>query len=641
MARIKTRVRQSRTRLLSSVVILVLLGLCLVALSLHLWKIQESANLSQIGVTTESAARSYARETEIRYRKMLQALERLASKGVPQDAADENSWEEDAAFYIDAFEGFESIAWVDTAFRIQQIVPIQGTEANLGRIVTSIESATSEFSQWLPIVHEGEFEGFVFTVFNIVSFISPVLRELSGDYILQLSDEGALIFESENWDQPQESSLVFETITLNDTTVLRMAFAPTRDLLHSGIVDARRTLLFALLLSSIVLIAVHFARNYSTMARLNKLHYRSLFEASQDAIFIIDLKGGYQDANPATTRMVGYSLAELLNMTVDDLAVSEDRASPAARARLWAEGGTVEVALRGKEGQTIPVELVISPIEGKGTRKRILGIARDITERKQAEEATLNMEAHLRQSQKLESIGTLASGVAHEINNPLMGMINYADLIGEKVEDETIKEYSKVIMKEGNRIAEIVRNLLSFSRQDKETHSPANIKDIIDSPLLLVGSTMRKDQITIELNIPEELPQVKCRSQQIQQVIMNLLTNAHDALNERYPEYDENKLIRITVHPFEKDGDDWIRTTVEDHGVGIPKDVAQRIFDPFFTTKSRDEGTGLGLSVSFGIVREHNGQLTVESMLGEYTRFHMDLLVNNGWTHKKNGEEST
>ncbi|MCK5245376.1 PAS domain S-box protein, partial [Candidatus Bipolaricaulota bacterium] len=419
MARIKTRTRQSRTRLLLSIVILVLLGLCLVALSLHLWKIQESANLSQIGVTTESVARSYARETEIQYTRMHQALERLASRGVPQDESGADSWGEDAAFYIDAFEGFESIAWVDAAFRIQQIVPIQGNEANLGRIVTSIESATSEITQWLPIVHEGEFEGFVFAVFNIASFISPVLHELSGDYILQLSDEGALIFESENWDQPQESSLVFETITLNDTTVLRMAFAPTRDLLHSGIVDARRTLLFALLLSSIVLIAVHFARNYSTMARLNKLHYRSLFEASQDAIFIIDLKGAYQDANPAATRMVGYSLAELRDMTVDDLAVSEDRAAPPVeRSHLWVVGGAVELSLRGREGQMIPVELMISPIAGKGTRKRILGIARDITERKQAEVAKLNMEAHLRQSQKLESIGTLASGVAHEINNP-------------------------------------------------------------------------------------------------------------------------------------------------------------------------------------------------------------------------------
>ncbi|MCK5828257.1 hypothetical protein KAH43_07025 [Candidatus Bipolaricaulota bacterium] len=258
--------------------------------------------------------------------------------------------------------------------------------------------------------------------------------------------------------------------------------------------------------------------------------------------------------------------------------------------------------------------------------------------RVQAEREKQAAEAHLRQSQKLESIGTLASGVAHEINNPLMGMMNYAELVKDKAQDAKSIEYLTEIGNEGNRIAKIVRNLLSFSRQDKEEHSPARIADIIDSSLTLVGSTLRRDQITVDLDIPEDLPQLKCRNQQIQQVLINLLTNSRDALNARYPEYDENKLVRITARTFEQDGEDWIRTTVEDHGTGMAQDVAQRIFDPFFTTKSRTEGTGLGLSVSFGIVKEHHGKLTVESVPGEYARFHIDLRVNNGWSHKQRQE---
>jgi len=110
--------------------------------------------------------------------------------------------------------------------------------------------------------------------------------------------------------------------------------------------------------------------------------------------------------------------------------------------------------------------------------------------------------------------------------------------------------------------------------------------------------------------------------------VINLLTNAHAALNARYAEYDENKIIRITAHTFESDGTSWIRTTVEDHGTGIAKELEDRIFDPFFTTKSRCEGTGLGLSVSFGIVKEHGGELTVESIPGERTRFHIDLPID-------------
>ena len=288
-----------------------------------------------------------------------------------------------------------------------------------------------------------------------------------------------------------------------------------------------------------------------------------------------------------------------------------------------------ELELIGKKGRKIRVEVNEAPVLRDGKTVAIVGALTDITERKRAEEEKLAVDAHLRQSQKLESIGTLASGVAHEINNPLMGMINYADLIAERSEDDVVKEHSQVIMTEGHRIAAIISNLLSFSRQDKERHSSAEIRDIIDNSLSLVGSSLRKDQITLDLDIPEDLRSLKCRSQQIEQVIINLLTNAHDALNERYPEYDENKVIRITARMFEKDGEDWIRTTVEDHGAGIPKDVAQRIFDPFFTTKSRADGTGLGLSVSFGIVKEHHGELAVESVPGEGTRFHIDLRVNN------------
>jgi len=274
-----------------------------------------------------------------------------------------------------------------------------------------------------------------------------------------------------------------------------------------------------------------------------------------------------------------------------------------------------------------------SPIkDGNGKIIGAIETAIDVTERQQAEEERETLQAQLVQSQKLESIGILASGVAHEINNPLTGMINYAYLIEESIKDDEVKKFAQGIMKEGNRIAEIVKNLLSFARQEKQSHSPARMEDIIDASLTLVGAVLRKDQITIEKEIPDDLPQTRCRSQQIQQVIINLLTNARDALNQRYKDYHEDKLVTIRVQSFKKDGIEWLRTTIEDHGTGIPEDLIARIFEPFFTTKSRTEGTGLGLSVSYGIIKEHHGELTVESKPGKYTRFHMDLRVNNGWT---------
>ena len=253
------------------------------------------------------------------------------------------------------------------------------------------------------------------------------------------------------------------------------------------------------------------------------------------------------------------------------------------------------------------------------------GILLDVSDRILAEQQKMAMEQHLRQTQKLESIGTLASGVAHEINNPLTGIINYADIIGRRVGDDKLKTYAQGIMTEGERIARIVRSLLSFARQDRETHSPASIADIVAASLSITGSLLRKEQIQVEIDIPEGLPRIECRSQQIQQVVMNLLTNARDALNERYEGFHENKVVRIRARVLIKDDERWVRTTVEDRGNGIPDEIVQRIFDPFFTTKSTDKGTGLGLSVSFGIMREHQGELAVDSVLGEYTRVHLDL----------------
>ncbi len=271
--------------------------------------------------------------------------------------------------------------------------------------------------------------------------------------------------------------------------------------------------------------------------------------------------------------------------------------------------------------------------DSSGQPDRIVGIDMDITERKRLEQERQSMEAQLRQQQKLESIGTLAAGVAHEINNPINGAMNYAQLIQDRLPpDSPLAEFTGEILRETQRIATIVRNLLQFSRQEKQTHSPARLADIIEGTLSLIRTVIRHDQITLNVTVPEDLPDLKCRSQQIQQVLMNLMTNARDALNERYPGHDPDKVLNLLARQFEQEGRRWIRVTVEDHGTGITPEVRQRMFDPFFTTKPRDKGTGLGLAISHGIVKEHHGALTVESEPGKFTRMHLVLPVDNGWS---------
>jgi signal transduction histidine kinase len=216
--------------------------------------------------------------------------------------------------------------------------------------------------------------------------------------------------------------------------------------------------------------------------------------------------------------------------------------------------------------------------------------------------------------------------VAHEINNPINGIMNYAQLIQDRLPaGSPLAELTREILQETQRVATIVRNLLTFARSEKQSHSPARMADIIEGTLSLIRTVMRHDQITLTLNVPADLPDLNCRTQQIQQVLMNLMTNARDALNERYPGYHADKALNVSAHLLEKEGRRWIRVTVEDHGTGIAPEVRERVFDPFFTTKPRDRGTGLGLAISHGIAKDHSGQLWFETEVGKGSRFYLEL----------------
>ncbi len=249
--------------------------------------------------------------------------------------------------------------------------------------------------------------------------------------------------------------------------------------------------------------------------------------------------------------------------------------------------------------------------------------------------AMLDMEAHLRSQQKLEAIGVLASGVAHEINNPINGVLNWGQVIFDTAQDkdldcnenrDSILKYSSEIIKESNRIASIVTNLLQLSRTENKRFTYCDIEELINKLLSLITNILRHDQIEIEVNIDKALPKIECREQELQQVILNLLVNAKDALNAKYEGFHKDKTIFISATKTNYlNNEQGIKITIEDHGKGIPEHIQNKIFDPFFTTKSRAEGTGLGLSISYGIIKEHNGVLSFETKEGEYTKFNIDL----------------
>ena len=385
-------------------------------------------------------------------------------------------------------------------------------------------------------------------------------------------------------------------------------------------------------------------RRIEDQLRVSEARYRSLYENAALGIYQTTPDGTILATNRTALKMLGFeSFDELEKRNLERDGYEPGYPRDEFKRRIEREGEITgfESAWIRKDGSTVYVRESAKAIRDEdGNVLFYEGTIEDITVEREAEQERRAMEAQLRQSQRLESIGTLASGVAHEINNPLTGIINYAHLIRDRTSDASLMRFAEGIAREGERVAEIVRNLLSFSRHEKESHSPARVQDIVNETLSLITAVLRKDQIRVEIDVPTDLPSVRCRSQQIQQVLMNLLTNARDALNERHPGFDEDKVVRVVARSVPEGGKGWIRLTVEDHGSGIPETVLDRIFDPFFTTKPRDRGTGLGLSISHGIVRDHGGSLSVESEAGAYTRFIVKLPIDNGWRLTGEGEAS-
>jgi len=371
---------------------------------------------------------------------------------------------------------------------------------------------------------------------------------------------------------------------------------------------------------------------------VEKLHesesmYRNLVSNLTDVVMEIDSEGKFTYVSPQMLDIFGYTPEESVGLDAFSFVHPDDISQCMEAMANTDEVKMFEYRSRHKDGHYVDVSITgkIAP-DGCGGTKNI-SVARDITERKKAEKERTKLEQQLRQQQKLESTGTLAGGVAHEINNPINGIINYAQLIGDRLEETSpLKEYTGEIIKESERVTVIVRNLLAFSRDEKQTHSPAEISDVVENTLSLMRTVLIHDQIAFEVDVPDDLPRVKCRSQQIQQVLMNLLTNARDALNERHPGHSDDKILSVMAREYQRDDRRWLRLTVDDRGAGIPLEIRDRVFDPFFTTKKRDKGTGLGLAISYGIVKDHHGDLTFESEQGSFTRFHLDLPIDNGWS---------
>lgn len=347
--------------------------------------------------------------------------------------------------------------------------------------------------------------------------------------------------------------------------------------------------------------------------------WENIFSSVQDPALIVSGQGIILDVNPATMaaarrprdEIIGRGICEILHGGRSPGAICPLEVLLAQRkSRIF------ETELRGLRGQYL---LTVSPLrQDDGSAGAALLLARDLTE-----EQLMKAEAY--RAAQLAAVGELAAGVAHEINNPINGIINYAQILIDSNQIEHNTQFLQSIIKEGRRIAGITRNLLDFSRTREQAAEPADVPTLIRHCTELIQHQYLIDGIAMAEDYVESLPQVFCNPQQIQQVLLNVLSNARYALNERYPGPHADKLIAIAAYPKQRDHGDFVRITVTDYGTGIEHDLMDRVMDPFFSTKSMGEGTGLGLSISHSLIRENKGHFTIRSQWGHWTTVIIDL----------------
>jgi signal transduction histidine kinase len=211
--------------------------------------------------------------------------------------------------------------------------------------------------------------------------------------------------------------------------------------------------------------------------------------------------------------------------------------------------------------------------------------------------------------------------VAHEINNPINGIINYAQILVNKSSANIFaRDLGERMIKEGDRIARIVEGLLSFARRKQDEKTWVAVEDILSDSMALTAAAMRKDNIIVTENKSDDLPRILAQAHEIEQVFVNIISNARYALNQKYPQPHEDKRLEVIAEEHSVKHRPYVRISFHDYGTGISPDIIEKVRNPFFSTKTEGKRTGLGLSISHGIVNDHGGQLTIDSVAGMFTR---------------------
>ena len=359
--------------------------------------------------------------------------------------------------------------------------------------------------------------------------------------------------------------------------------------------------------------------------------FRVIYSYAPDGIFLVDLEGNFIEGNNEARRIIAYDENELRNKNLFDTgtlsSADYDKISAIlAENRLGKASSPSELTVLRKDRTVVPVEIIAHPIK-IGDRNLVLGVVRDLTQRKKAEQEAEELRRELHQAQKMEAIGRLAGGIAHDFNNLLGGLMGYAGLLRKKLLQELPAEVGVVqkIIDITRQAADHVTQLLAFARKGKYQIAPVVMHEVIDEVVGLLEHTIDR-KITLVRNYRASSSTVMGDRSQLHSALLNLGVNARDALPgggvitfSTDIETIENELAH--TYPYAIEPGIFLKITIADNGVGMDEKTRSRAFEPFFSTKDAGQGTGLGLASVYGTIKHHSGFIELRSEPGKGSTF--------------------
>jgi two-component system, NtrC family, sensor kinase len=443
-----------------------------------------------------------------------------------------------------------------------------------------------------------------------LSFIAPARPEFASGALFFESPRAAEVSESVRRTLEQLDLNYFIPCRIREQTVAVLGLGKTvdGDFLSSDDVELVTTI------GGYVAVALDNAQLYSSLeqkaleiARLKDFS-ENIVESLNIGVLAVDLTGIVESWNTRMEQLFAVSRQEAVGRRLDSLLPPELAAEILTRGDEEQVTGIYKQRLH-HQGKSLTLNVSITPLVSKsGERIGRLLLFDDVTQRER-------MEEQMTQTEKLTSLGLLAAGVAHEVNTPLAVISNYIQMLAKQMPEEDPRHaIIEKIVKQTFRASEIVNNLLNFSRTGAGELANVDVNKVVEETLSLVAHPLKTSQIQVVKNLGDSLPSVRGSANKLQQVFLNLFLNARDAMPSGG---------MLEVKTVAHNGS--VEIEIVDTGAGIPREHIHKIFDPFFTTKASGRGTGLGLSVSYGIIKEHSGKIDVRSTPGKGTSFHVEF----------------